>query len=293
MERSITPGKIYIMRNTVIILIFVLFGCVSYAQQKNVAENKSKASTQQKSYPSLKAILILGPVEELTPTSTGSMDEMVAFFHSKGVETSCFYNKDADWAKIRTASKLANFFIYAGHGSNMGEGGKSGGLCLNEMISSKQIIDELHLRPNAMVIFHTVCRSAGSSASDKGDIGIQEAIIRVTDYSGPFFKIGASCYYSSNMVGGCVGFFMDFFAGKTLRQCYESSAKFAAEIEISQPYRHDKNKQISIASTDWEGTIQVTTRSNGVETVNKTPATKQYNIAYVGNPDFTLKDLMK
>ncbi len=282
------------MRNTVIILIFVLFGCVLFAQnQINAAGNRSKAATLQKLYPSLKAVLIVGPLGGLTPTSIDRMDELVALFHSKGVETACFYNKETDWEKIKTAAKQANFFIYAGHGSIMGEGGKSGGLCLNEMISSKQIIDELHMRPNAMVIFYSVCRSAGTSATDTGDIGVKEAIIRVTDYSWPFFKIGASCYYSSNVVGGCVGFLTDFFAGKTLRQCYESSAKFVAKIEISQPYQYDKNRQISIASTDWGGTIQKTTSSNGVETVIEFPAAKQYDIAYVGNPGFTLKDMMK
>ena len=241
----------------------------------------------------LKAILIVGPLEDITDSSIESMDKIAGLLKSKGVKVHRFYNTNADWDKIKAASKGANFFIYSGHGSTLGEGGKSGGLCLQSMVSSNRIVEELELHSNAIVIFKSVCRGAGSSADDSGDIGIGEATIRVSDYATPFFKIGASCYYANNLGDGCLTFLSDFFSGKTIKECFELSAKRWTKIELSKKYPWDNAKEISIASTDWGGTTTRTTYANGLKKVEKIPTSKQYNIAYVGYPDFTIYDVMK
>ncbi len=59
-------------------------------------------------------------------------------------------------------------------------------------------------------------RRAGSSAGDNGDIGGKKALKRVSDYSKPFLKIGASAYYANNFGEGCLSFLNDFFECKNI-----------------------------------------------------------------------------
>ena len=61
-----------------------------------------------------------------------------------------------------------------------------------------KIENELELRDNAMVLFQSVCRTAESSAGDKGDIFVKLAKQRISDYTEPFIKNGASVYYANN-----------------------------------------------------------------------------------------------
>jgi hypothetical protein len=295
------------------LLIIFRFTLMGFSQDANPstlinADNK----VNHDSFSSLKAVLIVGPQEDGTASAIESMNTMAALFKSHGVKVLCFYNKNADWNKIKEASKEANFFVYSGHGSTMGEGGKTGGLCLTSMISSKEIINELKLKNNAVVIFKSVCGGAGSSADDNGDIGINEALQRVTDYAQPFFRIGASCYFANNVEDGCLLFLNKFFSGNGVGDCFKESTKTATlttitngvktveqivpegtKIEVSKEFRYDKNKQISIASSDWGGTVTRTSYTNGVKKVEQIPSSKDYDIAYVANPDFTINDLMK
>jgi len=280
-----------IMLPALFIAIFAWFGFINFNPGSTCSEPGITTLTGPTD--PLKAILIVGPLEDITASSIDYMDEIGEFLQSKGVEVHRFYNTKADWDKIKAASKGANFFIYSGHGSTLGEGGKSGGLCLQSMVSSKKIVEELQLHSNAMVIFKSVCRGAGSSADDSGDIGIKEATIRVSDYATPFFKTGASCYYANNLGDGCLTFLSEFFSGKTMKACFEISAKGWTKIELSKKYPLDNTKEISVASSDWGGTTTRTTYTNGVKKVEEIAASKQYDIAYVGDPDFTIQDVMK
>ena len=110
---------------------------------------------------------------------------------------------------IEVANKC-KFFVYSGHGSTMGVNGNAGGICINSMVSSYELIKSLRLKENALVIFKSVCRGAGSSAGDNTDIGITEAKKRVTNYAYPFFEIGASAYYANNYGAGAYNFLEDF-----------------------------------------------------------------------------------
>jgi hypothetical protein len=274
-----------------LVTVYILTGLIktASASEKETPGNKSDTAF----FKSLKAILVVGSQEDGTASAIESMNEIADFLISKGVIVYRFYGDTAQWDKIKTVASNANFFIYSGHGARLGGEGKAGGLCLTEMISSKQIIDELKLHKNAMVVFKSVCNGAGSSADDDGDITINEAVKRVTDYSRPFFDIGASCYYANNLGGGCLKYLNNFFSGKSVKICYEESTETWAEIEWSKVYQYNVNMQISIASTNWGVTATRTTYINGVKTVEEVPASKEYSIAYVANPDFTIYDMIK
>ncbi|MBX3101615.1 MAG: hypothetical protein KF690_03815 [Bacteroidetes bacterium] len=243
--------------------------------------------------PQLRAVLIVGHVEDATASFIKSMEEIRHFLESKGVHVSVFYDKKADWERIKTAARGAHFFIYSGHGSTLGENGRTGGLCLTQRISSKTLVEDLKLAGNALVIFKSVCRGAGSSAGDDGDIGIAEARLRVQDYAAPFFKTGAGAYYANNLGVGTLNFLKNFFDGKSLKECFELSAQEWAEVECIEPFAPDNSKQLGIASTNWGGTSTRTTYINGKKIVEKVPSAKEYEIAFVGNPGFAIAHMRK
>ena len=149
------------------------------------------------------------------------------------------------------------------------------------------------MKNNALVLFKSVCRGAGSSAGDNDDIGIKVAKERVTSYAYPFFEIGAAGYYANNFGNGVYNFLKDFLAGKTLKEAYVNSASTWTTIEFEEPFPNDSTKSFSIASTPGGGTSTRTTYTNGVKKVEKIPTPKEYEIAYVGSTTFSIQDMLK
>ena len=238
----------------------------------------------------LRAVIIVGDQQDGTMNAIEDMENIHTFFKSKNVIVKTFYHPKTIWKDIVKASKDASFFVYSGHGMSWPDG-KYGGLALNEAISSEEIINDLRLKANAIVIFKSVCGGAGSSASDDGDIGIKKAIERVSDYSKPFLNIGASAYYADNFGEGCLSFLNIFFEGKTIKECFGNSIGWLAKFEIEKNYKFDERKSIGMASSDWGGTVTKTLYINGVKSVREVPATKDYDIAYVADPLYSLSTL--
>lgn len=178
----------------------------------------------------LKAVIIVGDLQDRTVSAIKEMEEIHSFFKSKNMIVKTFYHPKTSWKEIISASKDASIFVYCGHGISW-TGGKYGGLDLDRAISSEDILNDLKLKDNAIVIFQSVCGGAGSSASDDGDIGIKKALERVSDYSMPFLKIGASAYFSDNFRNGCLSFLNNFFEGKTIKECFDNSLGWSAKLE--------------------------------------------------------------
>ena len=97
----------------------------------------------------------------------------------------------------------------------------------------------------------------------------------------------------ANFGNGCLSFLNDFFEGKTMKECFDNSIGWSAKLEVDQNYRYDKSKSIGVASCDWGGTVTKTSYINGVKSVREVPATKDYDIAYVANPRFSISTLKK
>ena len=235
------------------------------------------------------AVLVVG-THSSGSSSVNALDKIGEFLESKGIRTYKCYKEKSDWEAVKRAAKNAHFFVYSGHGSNMGKNG-TGGLVIKDMVSNTEIENELVLKNNAVVLFQSVCRGAGSSAWDNGDIGIKEAEARVSDYAEPFLKIGAQIYYANNWQDGCLNFLENMFDGKPAEESFSSSVGWFSEVELEKNYVYEPNKKIVIASHKGTGTATVTHTVNGVETVKKIPASKEYDIAYVGNPNFKLSQL--
>ena len=272
------------MRIRLKLLLTTLWMCLSFAypvfSQNNNPEN-------------LKAILIVGHQEDGTKRAMERMDKIADLFSEKGVTVYRYYDDKADWNKIVETAKDCSFLVYSGHGSNMGENGNVGGICINSMVSTAKLMKSLRLKDNALVIFKSVCNGAGSSAGDDIDIGIVEAKKRVSSYAYPFFEIGASAYYANNFGNGVYNFLNDFLSGVPLKQAYHSSTEIWTDVEFEEPFARDKTKSFSIASTPGGGMATRTTYTNGVKKVERVKNPKGYKIAYVGEADFSIKNMGK
>jgi hypothetical protein len=253
------------------ILTLLLFTSISIAQKPKVKSNNKILK--------YKAILVVGNSEDNTTSAIQSMNKIAEYLKENGIKTVCFYDKAAKWDDIKKETNGAHFFIYNGHGS------PGGGLNIESGGSTKDIL-ELKLSKNAVVCFQSVCFGAGSSASDENEISFDEAVKRVKWYAEPFIKSGAGCYYANNWDNGVLGFLTGLFNGKSSKTCFEY---YNSEKIIS----FDKNKQIGLSLSNLGGTSKKTSYINGVKTVKIVPSHKSYDVAWVSNPEFTLKNIGK
>ena len=247
---------------------------------------------QNNNLKNLKAILIVGHQESITKMAIENMNKIANLFSEKGVVVYKFYDEKADWNQIIKVAKNCNFFIYSGHGSRMGENGNAGGICINSMVSSSELMKTLRLKENALVVFQSVCNGAGSSASDEFDIGIAEAKKRVTYYAYPFFEIGASAYYANNFAYGVYEFLKDFLSGIALKEAYLNSKTKWTNVEFEEVFSKDNSKSFSIASLPGEEKATSTSHINGIKIEKQIKIPKMYLVAYIGKTGFSIIDMI-
>ena len=266
----------------------------------NTTQHKPTAndsvSLHRDSLSKIKAILVVGgPVEESQQEYINEMKSVALYLKSIGVQVKEFYNPNAKWNDIVHASVGSNIFLYAGHGTDLGGEGKAGGLCLSDGdISSDTILKRLKLHKNALILFHGVCNSAGSSAADKADIGVHEAIQRISDYAHPFILLGAEGYYANNYSGSLKLFLKDFFNKKSIKQIYKKATSLEVKIDTIQKYMYNPIFEISVAGSTPPGSFTRITSTNGKKKVEKNlKHFKEYDIAFVGIPNFSVLDFFK
>lgn len=217
----------------------------------------------------LKAIIIVGSVENLTGEFIVEQQKTAAYLRSVGVRVFEFYHPHAKWNDIVKESEGAHIFIYAGHGT-------ASVLCLTDgIVYGSTIEKELKLHKNALVIFNHACESAGSSATDKGDIGKVEALRRVGDYAKPYVDLKAGAYFANNYYNCLPSFLNSFFQRTRMKDLYTQEATNYAKIEVVKKYNYDFQFEIGVSSNK---------DSKGIS---------DYNVAYVGKPNYTVNDLFK
>jgi hypothetical protein len=226
----------------------------------------------------IKAVIISAEVDGVNGPNTlvykERMKTLSEFLKWRGVQVHEFFCPDDDWTKIVEQAAGAHILVYAGHGVYDGSTPPAwvGGFSLTEtFVTSKQIQEQLKLAPNAVVVFTHACFTAGSSAGDKGDIGLAEAHRRVAIYAHPFIDKGVGCYYASNFEDSGAAFLDGLFRRQTAKQIYRRDASSWSKILEEKPY--DFNKLYSIGISRY--------------------GDDQYSVAYVGKPGFTAKEWFK
>ncbi|MBI3143508.1 MAG: hypothetical protein HYZ16_11840 [Bacteroidetes bacterium] len=263
----------------VLLLAICLFSAASFPKPAHLVHNKRYA------------LLVVGHQEDGTAKAMSEMDSIAKLFEKNGIGVFTFYDATATWEKIVKAAPKCHFFVYSGHGTRLGSDGSPGGLCITSRISSSYIQENLRLKENALVLFKSVCMGAGSSAGDTADIGLTEAKNRVAHYAQPFMAIGAAGYYANNYSGGVHGFIVDFLGGMTMGDAFAQSVYASLSIELDEPYEFDKAKRICLSSSPGGNKYVLTTYANGKKTTKEGISPKGYDIAYVGNPNFSVSDM--
>jgi hypothetical protein len=220
----------------------------------------------------LKVVIVVGHAEASTIENINEQKILATHLRSKGIQVIEIYPPN-NWKMLIKETKGAHILIYSGHGSTAGDN-NTGGICLDDNISSaNDIRRDLKLHKNALVLFNHVCRGAGSSALDIGDIGVSEAAQRVINYSRPFFDIGAGVYYANNLCDSGLKFFNELLSGKSIEQIYINETNYYGfNIDLRIPSTNNMNNEIAISSAMY-GNL------------------KNYSIAFAGNPCFTIWDL--
>ena len=207
------------------------------------------------------------------------MESIALTLKEKGIAVYKYFYPHANWNNIKAKAKTCSFFIYTGHGyGNGGLNGGFGGLCINENISAQEMVDGLKFQYKPLIIYLNACGSAGSSAGDPDDIGIEEATKRVCDTSLPFFMAGAGAYFATNTYNE--SFLDDLLKGKTISTCFRVFSEPQFEIYMTETIT-SKNalnlKTISIS---------------GYQDPNK-PKAQYYHTAFVGPENFTIKSIIQ
>jgi hypothetical protein len=244
----------------------------------------------------LKAIIIVGPVsKEYDIYSINNQKKNAAYLRSIGIEVIEFYPPNDKWESIVKSCEGAHILIYSGHGSNQGINYDAGGICLTEGIYHAQdILNEFKLHKNSLILFNSVCRAAGSSASDNGDIGKNEALKRVAEYAYPFYKLYAGGYYANNYGDCLIPFLSSFLKNEKIKGIYTKEASVWNKIEVFKKFQYDQNYEISVSSRPGTGEMyERISYTNDVKKVEKVRDSKSYDVAYVGKPNFTVVDLFK
>ena len=233
--------------------------------------------------------------------SATSMTQLKDLFHENGYSVVILDGDDAEWENVKRHSQNASIFVYSGHGSSHGYS-NIGGLCLptskntwhSEVISSYDFEKEITLAPGAIVFFKSVCNGAGSSAGDKKDIGLNEAVRRVSAYSQPFLNMGASAYFASNYDNMPL-VFSNLFSGETIEGTFIKLMGYHTELERIGPHALDSESSVGIASNYTPGSVStytstITNSDGSVEVKQKVfESFRGYDWAFAGDPSFTLK----
>ena len=237
----------------------------------------------------LKAIFIVGPVEESTKEFIDEQKKNAKYLKSLGVQVIEFYHPNAKWKDIVKASEGANILVYAGHG------GVAVFCVTGQIIEGDVIQRDLKLHKNAIVIFNHACESAGASLLDTKDIGQIEALRRVGDYAKPFIASNVSVYYANNYSDCLIPFFTSLFERKPIKEIHNKQATKWDKIEARKKYQYDSNFEICISSRNGTNEIRTLTwyESGKISKIEKFKDCKTYDIAYVGKPGFTVVDLFK
>ena len=261
-------------------------------KETNAIANNIGLSTMflsKDSLKNIKAIFIVGPVEESTKEFIDEQKKNAKYLKDLGVQVVEFYHPNAKWKDIVKASEGANVLVYAGHGG-------VAVFCVTGQIVEGDVIQrDLKLHKNAIVIFNHACESAGSSLVDTKDIGQVEAFRRVGDYAKPFIESNVSVYYANNYNDCLIPFFTSFFQRIPIKEIYIKQATQWNKIEARKKYQYDPNLEISVASKNGTNEMRTLTwyQNGKVSKIEKFKDCKTYDIAYVGKPNFTVIDLFK
>jgi hypothetical protein len=154
-----------------------------------------------------KVVLIVGPAGSATPYYRRLADEAAiaaAQYTSKVVKV---YSPDATWTNVKAALEGASVVVYLGHGNGwpsiyrdalypptqngFGLNPHAGAADTHQYFGEEQIAAQIHLAPDAVVIFSHLCYASGNTEPGLAEGTLDQGQQRVDNYAAGFFKAGA------------------------------------------------------------------------------------------------------
>ena len=238
------------------------------------------------------AVLIVGYQEETTASSIDQADDIASLLLKNNFKIHKFYDEDANWESIKKILPEASIVLYDGHGTHLGLDGEFGGLAISNFISGQKIVDDIHFTHKPLILFQSVCGGAGGSAGDDDDIGFQEAMNRSHDSFLPFYLAGAAGYIANNYVGGIYKNLLELFDGKSLEDSFGPHTLWTDKEETKLGFEKHPTYLHKTYSSKGGGIATRTTYINGKKHVTKITSPRDYDICFIGDPNFTIEILL-
>jgi hypothetical protein len=154
-----------------------------------------------------KVVLIVGPAGAATPYYRRLADETAAAAAKLTPNIVRVYSPDATWERVKAALEGASIVVYLGHGNGwpsiyhdklfpstedgFGLNPHAGAADVHQYFGEDRIAAEIHLAPNALVVFSHLCYASGNTEPGLAEGTLDEAEQRVDNYAAGFFKAGA------------------------------------------------------------------------------------------------------
>jgi flagellar hook assembly protein FlgD len=195
-----------------------------------------------------KVVIIVGPVAGSTSYYKSDADAAAAEARKYTTNVVKIYTPHATWAAARAALQGASVVIYMGHGNGWPspyapfQTYTKDGLGLNPIDTTTDnsttkywgeyyLARDVRLAPNAVVLLHHLCYSAGNSEPSQPDGTLSVARQRVDNMSAGWLRTGARAViaevYSSGMWGGAAWYVRQLFTThQTIDQMWRANPNF-------------------------------------------------------------------
>ncbi len=184
----------------------------------------------------LKVVIVVGPTGSGTAQNIASARQLAAQARSYGATVIELYSPGATWSRVVSATNGANILIDMGHGNGWPspyppfQENTKDGLGLNatanhgnlnlKYYGANFIRSSIHLAPNAVVILHGLCYSAGNSEPGRAYPSVEAARERIQNFAAGYLAVGAKAVFAEPY--GDVGYILSaiFTSKSTARQIF-------------------------------------------------------------------------
>ncbi|HET9615359.1 MAG TPA: hypothetical protein VFP22_11150, partial [Candidatus Limnocylindrales bacterium] len=175
-----------------------------------------------------KVVIIVGPAGPATASYHVLADQAAAAAEKLTANVVRVYSPDATWERVKAALEGASMVVYLGHGNGwpsiyhdtlvpatedgFGLNPEAGVADAHQYFGESRIAAEVHLAPNAVVIFSHLCYASGNSEPGLPEGTLDVAQQRVDNYAAGFLKAGAGAviadaylapqYYVTSVLAG-------------------------------------------------------------------------------------------
>jgi hypothetical protein len=160
----------------------------------------------------IKVVIVVGPTGTGTAGNIANAQQLAAQARSYGATVIEVYSPHATWAQFAAAAQGANILISMGHGNGWPspyppfQENTKDGVGLNaranqgnlnvKYYGANYIRKYIHLAPNAVVILHGECYSAGNSEPGNPIPSVEAGRERIQNFAAGFLAVGAKAVFA-------------------------------------------------------------------------------------------------